>query len=509
MTFTCRLLIKPQRREAKSEAQRLRTIFRASLLMLSLCAATQAQSIIAQISVLSVTPARVKVEGKRADATTVWSFRNQYATVINLGERIENLTLSDESGASIPVRKIAPGEYKAESAATHFTYEVKIEPPARTSDAVYASWLTSERGLLLPGDLLPKQANSQEAFNRSARLSFILPATWDAAANETKLADRQYEVADVERAVFLVGLELRHKRERVGQMEFSYVTSGRWAFTDEEVVSLAVSVLKEHTGTLGGVARRSAMLVLIPFPRPANANHWSAETRGGTVMLLSGQSPSRVVALAQLGVPLLHELFHLWIPNGLALDGDYDWFYEGFTSYQAMRAGMRLELLTFQDYLNALSRTFYTYTSIRERDQLSLVEASQQRWRSPNGLVYHKGLLAAFLYDLTLRQQTKNKRSLDDVYRELFRRHQSSMTRADGNSAVISILKSQTGMQDFVQQYVEKAAAIDLRSAVVPFGLEISVGGVRTHLVVSDTLSDAQRDLLGKFGYNKETRRRR
>jgi predicted metalloprotease with PDZ domain len=480
------------------------------LLLFALCSvAAQAQSISARITVLSVSPGRVRIEGERTDATTAWSFRKQYGSISGLEERIEKLTLSDHSGAQVPVRKVAPGEYSAESAANRFAYEVKLEPPAQTSDAAYVSWLTDERGILLPGDLLPRPAGEQAALKRSAQLRFVLPATWSIAANETKQADGQFQATDVERAVFLTGADMRQQHERVGQMDFSYVTSGRWAFTDEEAAKLAASILKEHTTVLGGPARQSVMLLLIPFPRPVGADRWSAETRGGTVTLLSGQSPSRTVALAQLGVPLTHELFHLWIPNGLALDGDYDWFYEGFTIYQAMRVGMRLELLTFQDYLNALGRAFDSYTSISGRDQLSLVGASEQRWKSQSGLVYHKGLIVAFLYDLTLRQQTKNNRSLDDVYRELFRRHRSSEAKADGNSAVISILKSQSGMQEFVRQFIENPVVIDLRSAVAPFGLEVSRGGVRTHLAVSDSLSRAQRDLLRKFGYNEETRRRR
>lgn len=446
------------------------------------------------------------------EGTTNWSFRKQYAGVGGLGERIENFTVSDESGAQIPVRKLAPGEYSAAGPATRFVYEVKLEPPVQTSDAAYVSWLTNERGLLLPGDLLPRPSRAAETENRSVTLSFDLPTTWSVAGNETKQADNQYKVANAERAVFLVGADLRQKRERAGPMEFSYVTAGRWAFTDEEATAMALSILKEHAGTLGGpppTARQEAMLVLIPFPRIVGADRWSAETRGSTVTLLSGQSPSKTSALAQLSVPLTHELFHLWIPNGLALDGDYDWFYEGFTLYQAIRAGMRLELLTFQDYLNAIGRAFDSYLKIEGRDQLSLVEASRQRWRSPTGLVYHKGLLVAFLYDLTLRQQTKNSRSLDDVYRELYRRHRSTATRTDGNSAIIGILKSQSGMQEFVGQYIEKGASLDLSAHVAPFGLEVMRGPVRTHLNVSDSLSRAQRDLLRKFGYNDEAQRRR
>jgi predicted metalloprotease with PDZ domain len=478
------------------------------MLLLVLCGVVEAQTLSARISVVSLSPARVKIEGQRSGGTTAWSFRNQYGSASGLGERIENLILNDDSGAQIPVRKIAAGEFSAAAPATRFAYEVKLDPPAQASNAVYASWLTTERGLLLLGDLLPKPVRSQKTENSSAAVRFVLPDAWGVAANETKLPDGQYQVSNAEHAVFLAGTDLRQKHERLGPMEFSYATAGRWAFADEEVANLAASILKEHTSVMGGPARQSAMLILIPFPGAVGADRWSAETRGGTVTLLSGQGPSKVAALAQLGVPLTHELFHLWVPNGLALDGDYDWFYEGFTLYQAMRAGMRLNLLTFQDYLNAAGRAFDAYMSIDGRDQFSLIEASEQRWKSPTGLVYHKGLLVAFLYDLTLRQQTNNSRSLDDVYRELFRRHHSTTAQAEGNSTVISLLKNQSGMQEFVREYIEKPRAIELRSAISPFGLEILRGGARAHLGVSASLSRSQRDLLRKFGYNEESQRR-
>jgi hypothetical protein len=64
-------------------------------------------------------------------------------------------------------------------------------------------------------------------------------------------------------------------------------------------------------------------------------------------------------------------------------------------------------------------------------------------------------------------------------------------------------------MRAFVEQYIEQASAIDLRSVIAPFGLEVLSGGVRTHLVVSTSLSRSQRDLLRKFGYNEEAQRRR
>src|SRR5437764_14658054 len=120
------------------------------------------------------------------------------------------------------------------------------------------------------------------------------------------------------------------------------------------------------------------MLDLFPLRRPTAPTLWTAETRGATVTLLTGNLPSKVGALAQLSVPLTHELFHLWVPNALSLDGDYDWFYEGFTLYQALRVGVKLQYLTFQDYLKALGRAFEVYQSVNDRDSFSLIEASKR-----------------------------------------------------------------------------------------------------------------------------------
>ena len=174
--------------------------------------------------------------------------------------------------------------------------------------------------------------------------------------------------------------------------------------------------------------------------------------------------------------------------------------------YQAMRSGMRLRLLTFQDYLNALGRAYDVYRSAKDSDKLSLLKASQQRWGGATMLVYNKGMLAAFLYDLTLRQRSGGKRSLDDVYRELFRRHRAGENLKDGNAEVIAVLNSRGEMQDLTRHYVESASGVDLESAIAPFGLRVERGGARTHVMVSGSLTRNQRDLLRKFGYNDEER---
>jgi hypothetical protein len=464
-----------------------------------------AETFRATISVRPAEMPRVLVEGERSIPTRAWSFRNVYANVMGLGNRIEKLTLGDSAGNNIPVRKLAAGEYEADRPAVRFAYEVKLEPPGFETDAAHISWLTAERGFLMLGDLLPLSASATRKSPSAASFKVGVPDGWSMASSAEARSDGFFEVTDSEAAVLFVGRDVRRKQVRIGLMEFALVASGEWAFADDELMKVAVDVLKDHALTFGGVPRAQAMMVLSPFPRAVAAEHWSAETRGSTVTLLSGKLPSKTAALAQLNFPLAHELFHLWIPNALSLEGEYDWFYEGFTLYQALRAGMRLNLLSFQDYLDAIGRAFDGYKTVRERDQFSLIEASRSRWTSSPTLVYNKGMLVACLYDLTLRQQSKGKRSLDDVYKELFRRYHSSETTEDGNNAVVSILKNGGGAEEIVQGYIEGAKAIELPPAIARFGLEIDLGGVRAHISVSNSISGGQRDLLRKFGYNEKT----
>jgi predicted metalloprotease with PDZ domain len=476
------------------------------LLLVCLNVSVRAQSIDASMSIISVAPPRLKVEGTRSRSTNVWSFRNTYASVIGIGERIENLTLADAQGANVPVRKLAPGEWKADGAATRFSYEVKLDAPLMATDAAYVSWLTNDYGFLMLGDLLPL-STIVDGEAMTTRLGLALPSGWSAGSTETNGAGGgRYEIKDTERAVFFVGQSLREKRASVGATDFAFMTTGEWAFTDEDAARMAVSILKEHAETFGGAVQGRAMLVLAPFPRPMGAERWSAETRGRTVLLLSGRAPSKTAALARLSVPFTHELFHLWVPNRLALDGDYDWFYEGFTMYQAMRAAARLNLLEFQDFLNGIGRAFDAYQSASDRDKFSLVDSSRRRWTGSPALIYNKGMLVAFLYDLMLRQKTGGKRSLDDVYRQLFRRHRETEARADGNTAVLSALNETADMREFTRRYVESASAIDLGVMIAPFGLRVESGGARAHVLVADSLKREQRDLLRKFGYNAESR---
>lgn len=465
------------------------------LFLLSAASPARAQTTEVKISVVSLSPPRVRVEGTRAAPTKSWSFLNVYGGVMGLGGRVENFSLTDAARAAVASRRLAPGEFEAEREAAHFSYELKLDPPQRATDAAHVSWLTEERGLLLLADLLPRPVGT-------VRVRFVMPEGWTVASGERADAAGRYELSDVGDAVFLAGRDVRSRQQRGGGVELTSVAAGPWAFTDEDLARTAGDVLKDHEKMLGGSPRARAAVLVLPFPRAASAQAWSAETRGGSVVLLSGQWPSKAIALSRLDGVLSHELLHLWVPNALSLDGDYGWFYEGFTLYLSLRAGVRRGQLTFQDYLNAVGRAYDGYRAGRGAQNLSLVEASRRRWSLSPSLVYDHGLLAAFLCDLTLLQRTGRKQGLEDAYRAVFRQHGPGRAREDGNRAVIKTLKGFAGLDEVVARHVESATAIDLATEVAPFGLRLERAGPRTQLVVAPDLSKPQGELLRELGYN-------
>jgi M61 glycyl aminopeptidase len=475
-----------------------RRLLASLLLLLCVGASASARALDVKVTVLSASPARVRVEGRRDAGATAWSFRDAYAGAVGLAARVEKLSLADEGGAAVSFRQLAPGEFTSAKAATRFSYEMRLDPPSFISDASHVSWLAADRGLIMPGDILPLPL-------ADARVELVLPAGWTVSTVEAKNGDGSFEVSDAERAVFVVGRDLRERRGRAGRMTLTLATAGAWAFADEEALGAAEEILKIYEDVTGGVPAPRAMLALLPPPQPVGGNIWNAETRGSTVVLLSGSLPSELAALAQLNGAITHELFHLWVPNGLKLGGEYDWFYEGFTNYEALRVAMRRGQLTFPNYLDALGREFDAYKAARGGKEVSLVEASRQRWSVSTALVYHKGMLVAFFYDLALMRETGGRSSLEAVYRELFRRYGPGGERAeDGNRAVVEALSGMPGVRDFVERYVVGANEIDLARQIEPFGLRVEPGGARTHVGVAAQFERPQRELLRKLGYNEE-----
>lgn len=464
----------------------------AAALIFAASAGIQAQKLKVRIAVSSTEPARIRINAEFTEPTNVISFPNAYGAVLGLADRIENVEAVAAGGQVITVRTLAPGEFQTSEKSNQISYDVNLSRPLPPAQASHVSWLNREQGLLMLSDLLPRSLKGSGAFS-SVLVKLDLPPGFVAASNGERQDALTFLSDEPEKTVFLIGPELHQKSQRVGVKDISVVLSGDWPIPDKDALKIAGQIVQEYSKMTGFELKHNAVLMLVPFPGDAGPARWTAETRGNAVVLLLGRRGSRKQIASRLGIVLAHEIFHLWVPNSLKLEGDYDWFFEGFTIYQALRMDLQLHLISFNDFLETIARVYDSYLSSPDRETLSLTEASERRWTTSSTLVYDKAMLVAFLYDLQLRRSSVCKASFDDLYRQLFQR--ATAGQGDANETIIGVLNEQLGQQSFVREYIDGAGIINLESALSAYGINVRQTSSGTKLS-ADHADKAQKQVL-------------
>lgn len=467
-----------------------------------------AQEIEANIKIEPAPAPFARVEGKflLPNKSKNLAFSRSIAGIENLGERISDLTLTDKDGKIISYKKLIAGEYLAEEAASNFSYKIDLTPSKKLSSMAHVSWLNDEKGILMLDDLLP-----QFGWAASAKINFEMPDGWTVTANEKTSGKNSFFIENAEKAIFLVGKDLREKGFLIGEgwryknlsegrYSLDIAISGEWLFSDAEAVDTAREVLGEYEKIFGEFPSIRMQIFLVRFPKEVKLGNWEAETRGSNVVILSSDMPFKTQSVQRLHEQLRHELFHLWIPNNLALSGSYDWFYEGFALYQSLRTAVALNRIRFEDFLDTLGRA-YDLDNMQSQ-KVSLIEASKNRWSGANPQIYARGMLVAFLTDVALLRESKGKRSVADIFRALYEKHRKPNSPQDGNAAIINILESHAELRPLVERYIKGAENIAWQTDLESIGIETNGENFPIKLTVKAKLKGRQKDLLDELGYN-------
>ena len=441
-----------------------------------------------RVTISIPTSGQIKVEAELSSAARSWSFRNAYAGALGLAERVEAFEAFGQSGQDARVKKSAAGQFRSELDATRITYLVRLSNP-RAADLPHASWLTEDRGFLMLADLIPVDM-------ASLSVEFVLPAEWSVESSIAPEGNGRYEVLAPEKSVFFLGRLLRRTSKSVNGMTLETVINGTWRFKDDDALKAGTEVMEKYLALTGFKLPGKSVIMIAASPVSLGNSIWKAETRGSSVVVLMDPAARAKNSIEQVRVIFTHELLHLWVPNSLKLEGDYDWFFEGFTLYMALRTALELKVINFKGFLTTLAGVYDSYSS--RPDQHSLVEESERRWTNSGTQVYVKGMLVAFLYDLMIRKESGTKTTLADRYRELFNGGVAANT--SGNEAIIGLLGSSPASKDFVKSYVEDIREIKLEQLLPSYGLQLD-SSKGTQLRVSRELDEDQKQLLRSLGY--------
>ena len=447
----------------------------------------------------------VKVTGRHAGREQNTGRRNlgflrSIAGINNLANRISDVRLLDSSGNPVPFRKFADGEYLSDADFTRWSYRIDLTPLKDRNAAAHTSWLSDGTGIVMLADVLPLYDRRE----RSVRVAFETPRRFDLHPDPIYSVEKRqrdaYEVAEPDNAIFYVGYGWENGHSLTEPFAGSVIVSGKFNFAPVEVSPMGKEIEAAYARLFGARPSGPISIAIAKFPIATQAGEWQAETRGNNVTIISSDMNFKTQSIQRLHEQLRHEVFHLWIPNGVNLTGSYDWFYEGFALYQSLKLAVALNRIRFEDFLDTLSRA-HRIDSIQTR-RVSLADASKSRFNGPNTQVYARGMLVAFLSDIAMLQTSNGKRSIEDLLKALYSKHRKPAPAVDGNTAVIELLGSNGVGDSIVKRYVSGAEKIEWDSDLTAAGIEDGDPGPATALRVKAKLNGRQKTVLDKLGYN-------
>ena len=474
-------------------------IFAAFVISLQIFTNARAQDIDVRLKITVESHVSADIRGnfalnnQRKIPRNLW-FLDEYAGISGLTNRLSIVYIYDNQGYLIARKRFTAAERVSSIEIGGFGYSVGLTPFANASAAAHVSWVNGDGGLLLLDDLLP------QSVGKTANVKIEMPAGWKVFTTESESGPNVFDVSDVEKAVFYIGSHIREQQVRAGNSPLKLLISGEWLFSDKDAAAMVESIFGEYDRLFGRLPRSALRVWISKFPIPVGVGNWEADSRGGSVTIVSSDMPFKAQSLQRLHEQLRHEIFHLWIPNGVNLSGNYDWFYEGFALYQSLKTGVAVNRIRFDDFLDTLSRA-YEIDSMQAK-KLSLIDASKNRWNGSNTQIYARGMLVAFLCDLALLEKSKGKISVSSLLREIFERHRPPNPSRDGNSAIIAILREHRELNAIVDSYILGAEPIEWMALIKSAGIEADINHQLTKLKVTAKPTGRQKDLLDKLGYN-------
>ena len=245
------------------------------------------------------------------------------------------------------------------------------------------------------------------------------------------------------------------------------------------------------------VAAHHKMWGNVPYPRYVFFN-MIVESGGGlehdnSTVLMTSRWRFRVEKDYKRWLNLVsHEFFHTWNvrrlrPRGLRKYNyerenytDSLWIAEGITSYYESLALIRCGLLKQSEYLDGLSSDIDGVEKSPGKNVQSLSESSRDAWikfyrpdensRNTRVSYYGKGAVAAFLLDAEIRRATENKKSLDDVMRMMFKRHEKDGYLAEDFRAAVAEVAGKE-LTDWFRTHIDTPSPMEYEPALDWYGL--------------------------------------
>ncbi|GBD93313.1 M61 glycyl aminopeptidase [bacterium BMS3Abin05] len=340
-----------------------------------------------------------------------------------------------------------------------FIKELK-EKPVRVKITPYPSWKTISTGLT---------ASRKDPFTLTAK-------------NYDQLVDSPIEIGSQKVLTF-----------SVKGVPHEISIYGRGDYNPDSLIQKIQKIVRTEVGIMKDIDY-SRYVFLIQFqPRGGGG----LEHRNSCVLQMDHQALQSGKRLDRFIGLVAHEYFHNWNVKRLRPKAlgpfDYDredyswllWVAEGFTTYYGGRALLQAGFRTPKSAMNSIAGNARYLVSTPGNRVEPVDEASFDAWikyyrpneNSINTTIsyYSKGAVIATLLDLTIRHETQNRKSLDDLMRSLYQTYYKRLNRWYTEKEFEAACEKMAGisLKPFFRRYVSGTDSIDANHYLNYAGIEL------------------------------------
>ena len=384
----------------------------------------------------------LKYEGATANETVfkmpVWT--TGYYQIMNFADQVSSFKVTDLEGKPVSWEKLSSNTWKVANQQTHsflVSYDVK-----GTRAFVASNVVEEERTYLSPAGVMVYPVG---LINHPVTLVIKPYRTWNTIATGLELVagkENTYTAPDFDilyDSPFLMGSKLESLPAfYVKGIPHYFIGYNMGNFDKQQLMDDLKKIVETAVNLMGDIPYKHYTFLAIG-PGGGGIEHLNSAS-----VSFSGQGLNTMAGKIKMYSFLAHEYFHHFNVKRIRPielgPFDYDkgsptkmlWVSEGLSVYYEYMLLKRSGLMTEDDFLKALHNNMMAYEGKPGRLYQTLTEASYNTWSDgPFGRTgddvnktisyYEKGPVVGAMLDLAIRHATKNKRSLDDVMRSLYK----------------------------------------------------------------------------------------
>jgi predicted metalloprotease with PDZ domain len=414
-----------------------------------------------------------------------------YYQRLDFSNNVENLKVADASGKTVNWEKISGNTWRVnnKSKSIILNYDVKTSRPF-----VATPYLDAERGYIVPAGvfLFPAGKIQQPVTvvvkpydgwkNVATGLDTVKGTQYTYVAPDYDiLYDNPLLVGNLEELPSFTVKGIPHRFIAYKPGEFDKV----------QFMNDLKKIVEVATSLIGDIPYKHYTFIGIG-PGAGGIEHLNS-----TTVSFSGSSQNSPQGRLRTYFFLAHEYFHNYNVKRIRPielgPFDYDngsrtkmlWVSEGLSVYYEYLIVKRAGLCSEEDLLNAFRNNILAYENKPGRLYQSLEQASYETWSDgPFGRTgdevnktisyYDKGPVVGMLLDFKIRHETKNKKSLDDVMRTLYKEFYQQKKRGFTEKEFRAVCEKIAGISlADVFDYVSTTHEVDYKKYFAYAGLDV------------------------------------